>query len=221
MTQALFHFPDQAKVDRVVAKNKIYEHGVVSNALRDKFVKQIDQIRWQYKLAPETINLTARPEAPEIQIFDIELKAPVLANEALAAIDRAIPFPIIFQLHHQQQIRMVAAYKRPSQAEAGKWVLGNYYATEWQPNDSVRQPLPLALDLLGLYEQLLRTLLPYPARAGEHIADQITRLETLLNLNKRQTKLQHRLNKEVQFNRKVVLNTELRQLREEIAKYAS
>lgn len=93
MTQpkpVLFAFPDQARVGRPMPKTKIYEHGQVGSALRDKFVAQIEQITWAYKLAPETLNLPARPEVLEIQIFDIELKGAELDDEVLHAIDRAI-----------------------------------------------------------------------------------------------------------------------------------
>lgn len=95
VTPALFSFPPQAKVGRVVAKNKIYERGSVSSTLRDKFVAQVEQITWAYKLAPETINLPARGSVVEIQIFDIALKTAELDEDVLRAIDRAIPLPII------------------------------------------------------------------------------------------------------------------------------
>jgi hypothetical protein len=90
----------------------------------------------------------------------------------LRAIDRAIPLPIVFQLHHGQRTRMVAAYKRPSAAEAGKWVIDSYFAGAWQPADAARVPLPIALDLHSLYEQLLRSLLPQAARPGESLPEQ-------------------------------------------------
>jgi hypothetical protein len=48
---ALFNFPPQAKVGRVLPKSKIYQHGRVSVALRERFVRQVEQITWQYKLA--------------------------------------------------------------------------------------------------------------------------------------------------------------------------
>lgn len=182
MTQpppALFAFPAQARVGRPVPKTKIYEHAQIGSALRDKFVAQVEQITWAYKLAPETLNLPARPEVPEIQIFDIELKGTELDNEVLRAIDRAIPLPIIFQLYRDQQTCMVAAFKRPNQAEAGKWVLGDYLVGSWLPDDGERLPLPMALDLQGLYEQLLRSLLPQTARVGESLPEQLERMARL------------------------------------------
>jgi hypothetical protein len=112
---ALFDFPPQAKVGRVLPKAKIYQHGRVSAALRERFVRQIEQITWQYKLAPETINLPARSGVAEIEIFDIVLKTDALDEDVLRAIDRAIPLPIVFQLQHGQRTRMVAAINGPAQ----------------------------------------------------------------------------------------------------------
>lgn len=216
VTPGLFSFPPQAKVGRVVAKNKIYERGSVSSTLRDKFVTQVEQITWQYKLAPETINLPARGGVLEIQIFDIVLKTVELDEDVLRTIDRAIPLPIIFQLHHQQRTRMVATFKRPSEADASKWVIDGYFAGVWLAADAERQPLPVALDLHGLYEQLLRSLLPQPARLGESLPEQLQRLTQLRSLQSEQRKLEARLHKEMQFNRKVELNAQLRELNTQI-----
>lgn len=218
---ALFSFPAQARVARVVPKNKIYEHGPVSSALRDKFVGQVEQITWAYKLAPETINLPARGGVAEIQIFDIVLKVCELDNDILRAIDRAIPLPIIFQLHHEQHTRMVAAFKRPSEADTSKWVVDGYFAGNWLPIDSPRQPLPVALDLQGLYEQLLRYLLPNSARSGESLPEQLARLNRLRSLHSERAKLDARMRKEKQFNRKVGLNAKLREIQNEIAELSA
>ncbi|MDP9511539.1 DUF4391 domain-containing protein [Pseudomonas protegens] len=214
---ALFRFPAQARVARVVPKSKIYEHGRVASASRDKFVGQVEQIIWAYKLAPETINLPARGGVAEIQVFDILQKTAELEEDVLRAIDRAIPLPIIFQLHHEQRIRMVAAFKRPSEADASKWVIDGYFAGGWLPADSQRQALPVELDLLGLYEHLLRSLLPNPARPGESLPDQLQRLNRLRSLLSEHAKLDVRLHKEKQFNRKVMLNAQLRKIQNEIA----
>jgi hypothetical protein len=112
---------------------------------------------------------------------------------------------------------MVAAYKRPSQAEAGKWVVDDYLTGSWLPDDIERQPLPMALDLHGLYEQLLRSLLPQPSRAGESLSDQLARLGRLRSRQGEYRKLEARLRKEKQFNRKVALNAQLRDLENEIS----
>ena len=213
---ALINYPKQATFGRVLPKNKIYEHSGANTRLKDLFVEQVEQIVWQYKLAPETINLPARGGVAEIEIFDIVLKTDALDEDVLRAIDRAIPLPIVFQLHHGQRTRMVAAHKRPSAGEAGKWVIDGYFAGEWQSTAAERRPLPIALDLHSLYEQLLRSLLPQAARPGESLPEQVERLTRLRSRQNEYTKMEARLHKEKQFNRKVALNAQLRELKTEV-----
>ena len=101
----LFEYPAKAAFGRTVPKNKIYEHGSPTTALKEYFVRQVEQIVWQYKLAPETINMKATIAVPEIQVFTIVLKDGELKPEVLRCIDQAIPFPILFELHFEDRIK--------------------------------------------------------------------------------------------------------------------
>jgi Domain of unknown function (DUF4391) len=218
MSSPLFNYPQQALFGRVLAKSKIYEHAKPSRAVRELFVTQINQITWQYKLAPETINLAARAGVPEIQVFEISLKTGELSEAVLRCIDKAIPYPIIYQLDFENKVKTTAAYKRPNDADASKWVVDAYFETAWLPADGTRSTLPIALDLAGLYEQLLRQLMPLPARSGESLKDHVARWNLLHAKQHEANKLESRVTKEKQFNRKVELNAQLRKVKNELEK---
>jgi hypothetical protein len=211
--QALFAWPSQAAVDRLVAKSKIYAHAKPTAALRALFVEQVESITWAYKLSPETINLPAKPAVPEIEVFEVALKLPEVSHSVLRCIDKAMPRPILFNLRFEGHTQPVAAYKRPSDAAGDQWVLGDYHTAPWQKDVEARPALPMALDLQGLYEQLMRQHLAIPARAGESLRDQLDRLTALAAKQAAAAKLEARLNAEKQFNRKVEINAELRDLR--------
>ena len=152
MTFPLFVFPENAKFGRVVPKSKIYAHSNPSKRLRKLFVDQVEQIVWQYKLAPETINIPARPPVTEIQVFDVELRTQEVSEDVLRCIDRSIPYPIFYRVSFGDKIKSIAAYKRPSDADSTKWVVDLYFETPWQSNrvgdeaEEKRLPLPIALD---------------------------------------------------------------------------
>jgi len=217
---ALIAYPRQAAFGRVLPKNKIYEHSGANTRLKDLFVEQVEQIVWQYKLAPETINLPARPGVPEIQIFSIQLKTSELHWDVLRCIDGAVQFPILFELHHgqgdQARTQVVAAYKHPSEADASRWVLSDYFAADWLPAASPRMAMPLALDMAHLYAALLQRLIPLPARPQEPLADWVARVERAAAKRREVEKIQAKLTKEKQFNRKVEINASLRQLKIEL-----
>ena len=212
----MFAYPKQAEINRVVPKTKIYAHAKVSKRIKDLFVKQVDEITWKYKLSPETINLPARNGINEIQVFEIALKTPELGAEVLQAIDKAIPFPLVFQLTHEGQVRFAAAYKRPSDADASKWVIEASFQTELQPADAERVPLPVALDLAGLYAHIVRCHIPLLPRSGEGLAEHVARVNVIEAKKKTRQQLETRLGQEKQFNRKVELNAALRSLSQEL-----
>ena len=216
MSQALFHYPTQAAFERVLPKSKIYEHSKPTSAVKELFVKQVDKIIWQYKLAPETINLPAKPNVPEIQVFTIALKTQELSEDILRCIDQAIPLPIFYQLNFANRIKIKATYKRPSDADAGKWVTESYFETDWLDKDTGRAELPVVLDLASLYEHLLRSLMPLPPKVGESLKTQVERLSLLRTKQNEYRKLETRLNNERQFNRKVELNAQLRQIKADL-----
>lgn len=212
----MFAYPKQTELNRVVPKSKIYTHAKASKRIKELFVAQIDEILWKYKLSPETINLPARKGIHEIQVFEIVLKTPDLDQSVLQAIDKAIPFPLIFQLMHDGQVRFATSYKRPSEADGSKWVTESLFITPFQSSTLNLQPLPIALDLASLYEQIVRSHISLPSRLGEGIAEHMARFNTIAAKHKARQQLEARLAQEKQFNRKVELNAALRSLSQEL-----
>jgi len=213
---ALINYPKQATFGRVLPKNKIYEHSGANTRLKDLFVEQVEQIVWQYKLAPETINLPAKPGVPEIQVFRIVLKTGELSIDVLKCIDSAVHFPIVFELEHENKIKVMAAHKRASEADASKWVVSDYFSTGWMQANGKRHDMPVVLDLAGLYETVLQRLIPLAPRAHEDFTTLVERLEVVKAKLREIEKVNAKLAKEKQFNRKVEINATLRQLHTEI-----
>lgn len=213
----LFDYPNKAAFGRVLPKSKIYEHGSPSAAVKALFVKQVEQISWQYKLAGETINIKGTKAVPEIQVFSVALKEAELKSEVLRCIDQAIPYPIIFELSFNDKVKAIAAYKRPNEADASKWVLGSYLESEWLSMNAERASLPPALDLEALYVQLLRPLITLKPLPKESLQAQMARLEQIRSKQRELEKYEAKLKKEKQFNRKVGFNAACRKLQQEIA----
>ena len=129
----------------------------------------------------------------------------------LASIDKAVPSPIIFEVRRahagRREAQPVAAPKRQGPRGA---TVGDYLRGAWTVEPSDRMPLPPAIDLPGLYEQLLFTLLPIAARRGEDLTAALERAGHVRKLRHEIELLDKRMRREPQFNRKVALRTELR-----------
>ena len=215
-----YTFPDKAHVNRNIPKTKFYEHVSISRAVKDAFVSQIQQITWAYKLSPETTNLAAVKSLFEIQVFNIQLKTPELDNGVLLSIDKAIPHPIFYQLFFEDKMRVALAYKRINESDETKWVIEQYLSSEWlavKDAEQLKTPLPIALNLGGLYEQMLKALMPIVANEGENIKAQTERLSQIMQKQKEIVQLQSKMRNEKQFNRKVEMNNQLKALQSQLA----
>lgn len=217
MADLLYRWPAAAKFGRRVPKEKLYAQSSVTPAVREKFVSEVQRITWSYKLAESTINLPGSPEVPEMQVFQLEAKKEDVSEQVLVAIDKAIPFPIIFEILRDdrtgQSVRMVAAHK---QLGTGWPQLSDYFSTGWQSDHVERQVLPTAITLPGLYTALLDPLMPVAVRPGEDISDVSARLKIVGTLEREITALKRKLKTEPQFNRKIEIRRTLKTKQEEL-----
>lgn len=206
---ALYQYPPQTALKRVIPKTRIYDGVGASTALRERFVREVDQIVWAHKLAPETLNLPATAAVPEIQVFHLTLKGDSLHDDILRAIDRAIPFPVMFELLTAERIQAAAAFKRPSDAATGKWVVSDHMREAWQARDTPRAALPVAVTLGALYEGMLSPLMPVAPVVGENVESRLVRAAEIKAKEREIAQLQSRLRRENQFNIKVTLHGQL------------
>jgi hypothetical protein len=215
----MFAYPERALFNHVLPKNKVYGHTQPGRAIRRRFVDQVEEIVWRYKLSPETINLPASSEVKEIQIFSIALRTPELKEDILRTLDRAIPSLLFFELTFQGRIRFAAAYKRMSEADQAKQVVAAYYLSPWRDATAPRLLLPVAIDMASLYQQMLHRhmllsgLTPRTAETLDETAERGASIRAQELVCKR---LEARLRREDQFNRKVEINVDLRQARTQL-----
>ena len=206
----LFLYPEQTFYNKIVPKQTIYDKVKVASTTKDLFSKQVNRIRWAYKLSGKTIHIEKTNKVPEIVILQISLNTPDISTEVLSSIDKAIPLPVIFELAHENKTKVMAIYKRPNDADNKKWTTqGGYLSTAWLDKDTHRDPLPTTANLEQLYEKLLSALLPIHLDTGQDISTSVETLERLEKLKKEHAKLKDKLQKSKQFKRQVEIQQQI------------
>lgn len=214
----MFAFPEKASFGKAVPKTLIYAQARPSKKVKALFVSQVEEIIWAYKLSPETLNLPAKGGYSEIQIFEIHLRTGKLDSAVLTAIDKAVPYPIIFRLLYKKRIQVVAAYKRPAADGTQNWVIDGQFETGWLDAGAEGSPLPVALNIKALYEQMMLPIIGKEPRPDEALGDLVQRLDLIRKKEREIQQLQSRLKRSKQFNRKVEINAEIRTLSAELDK---
>lgn len=205
-TPFAFCWPAAAKFGRIVPKTRLYQHGNVRSAVREQFAGDVERITWAYKLSDDTISLRGNAAVPEIQVFTVDAKGADVSDEVLTAIDKAVLFPVVFEVTGGGRVRTVAAEK----TLGGKIpTVSAYHSTGWLDADADRRPMPTALDLPGLYGAVLSALLPIGTRAGETVSAAVDRLNRARVLQREVAALERKLRTEPQLNRKIELRRQI------------
>lgn len=208
MTYTLYRWPARGRVNRNVHKERLYAEAHASAKLKQAFVDDVQRIRWAYKLGEESVRLAPAKPVDEFQVFEIELKGTELTDAVLKAIDVAIPSPIVFELTRSSgEVQIAAARKEPG-LRGPK--MSSYFRSAWLPGSMDRRDLPQALDLLGLYEAILASVLCVDGRPGEELSGAIDRMARTGQLEREIEILTRRLHTEPQLNRKLEIRRNLK-----------
>ncbi|NLV76855.1 MAG: DUF4391 domain-containing protein [Tissierellia bacterium] len=212
----MISLPDRALLSRRIPKAKFYEQIGVDSKLERKFIDEIDNIIWKYKLSQETTNLKPTKKVEEIQVFEISLKEKYISKEVLENIDRVIPYPILYILKYKDNIKLAIAYKERNKIDENKMVVHSYYQSEWIKEYELAVDILKGLSLEDVYDNLLRQLIPIENTLEDDIEKLIKLNEKQESLKKEIEKLEKKVKREKQFNRKVDLNIELQKKKKEL-----
>lgn len=150
----MIKFPEYAKVSRIVAKENFYNG--IDTTTKSLFQSDISRVTWEYKLAPNTINLPAK-KWPEIEVFRITLKNSEVSEKVLKAIDSAIPYPILFLIENGTLEKAVISYKEQSQKDENFAKVDTYFSTGW--NDPRLDEIKIdGLDIDAVFSNFVRQI---------------------------------------------------------------
>lgn len=148
------NFPEHARVGRIVAKENFY--GNIDSATRNLFQEEITRIIWEYKLAPESINLPAK-KWPEMEVFRIVLKNESISEKVLKTIDSMVQYPILFIIEKDKLKKAAICYKEQGQKNENVAKVDTYFYTEW--NDERLQDLKIdGLDIDAVFGNFVRQI---------------------------------------------------------------
>ena len=215
----LFNLPKSTEVGRVVPKNAFEEY--INSKQRKVISDSIKRITWTHKLSRDTTNLNAI-EINEIQFFLIELKLKTDLKKILHIIDRSIPYHIIFILYFGEEIFISTSAKHDHITKLNGSVIDCTFRVGWIKDSIFDIPFILkdSLDYSYMNFCCRITNREIDYNSYSHF---VKKESKIIELEKNINTVQRQIKKEKQFNRKVELNMELKQLhnnlREIIEKY--
>ena len=212
----IFEYPQTTIVSRVVPKTMFYKFMEVNQRMKVRFVNDVSQICWLYKLSASTLNVTSSEELIEIDVFVVTLKEQDCLTDVFTFIDTNMPHHIVFILKYEEQYMLLINYKEWRDNTHTQFKITKSFATIWMP------PSQLSLAIQG--QSLPRIYDNFVAQVsgiGEHKAGALAEIvelkKRIARMESELQSLEKRMRKEPQYDVQVKMNKQVKAMRQEIA----
>lgn len=228
---AFLKLPKSCAVGNTIFKKHFYDNGDLTRADEKLLKTAVTKMTWLYTLKKETLNIQPYADEirtyPEIEILEVRLEGVQKIERLAEIIMRAIPYPMLLIFRFEQQWAFWTAHQRNSLKDETKNTLEGFVYSNFLASDAALfktldfQTLAVS-NCYQLYSQIVDAISIFNLAQvlGEtrpEIDGQTARavLGQLESLDQQLRTLRAELKKEVQFNRKMALNLQIKGLEAE------
>ena len=212
----ILRYPDSCVVNRVVPKTMFYRFMEVNPRMKTRFVNDIVNITWLYKLSSDSLNVTDSDDMKEVEIFVAALKQPDCPQDLFTFIDANMPHHIVFILTYENNAMLLINYKNWSDATHTKFNIVKSFISPWVSIDALQLPVE-GQSLSRIYDNFVASI----SGIGEHKAGEMAHIvELKKKIAAKEVELkatESKMRKEPQFDLQMQMNKKVKALRKELA----
>lgn len=211
----ILHYPTSCIVNSNVPKTKFYTFLDVNPKMKTRFVNDVVNIHWLYKLSAQTINVTSSEDMVEVDVFVATLKGPDCPPDLFTFIDMNMPRHIVFILVYESNAMLLINYKDWTDKTHTKFKIRQSFSTKWMPIKDLHLPID-GQSLERIYDNFVATV----SGIGEHKAGAMAEIVDLKQrIAKMETELRNmeaKVRKEPQYDIQIKMNKEVKAKRQEL-----
>ena len=212
----LLKYPQSTIVNKVVPKTMFYKFMEVNPHMKSRFVNDVVNITWLYKLSASSLNVTDTEEMREIEVFVVNLKQPDCPTDLFTFIDTNMPHHIVFVLVHDKSAMLLINYKDWTDNTHTKFRIRQAFASPWVPLADIELKVQ-GQSLPRIYDNFVAQV----SGIGEHKAGSMEEIVILRQQISKQEaelqKLEKRMRREPQMDIQMRLHQQVRQKRQQLA----
>lgn len=205
----LLHYPQTTIVNRVVPKTMFYKFMEVNPRMKTRFVNDVVNITWLYKLAASTLNVADAEYMKEIEVFVVKLKQPDCPTDLFSFIDTNMPHHIVFVLVHDGHAMLLVNYKDWTDDTHAKFKITQTFTSSWVSSDNLHLQID-GQSLPRIYDNFVAQV----SGIGEHkagaMADIVALKKQMAAAEAELKSLEKRMRKEPQLDRQMQMNKQVK-----------
>ena len=203
MIDNLLQYPDTTLFGKTVPKKMFYDQLDVNAKMKQRFVNDVEEIIWLYKLSPNTLNVRAGEQVGEIEIMLCPLKDVECPVDVFKFISQKIPHHIVFILQFGNSYRLLIQYDKDT------------FVSPWCPIDKLSLKIE-GQTLDRIYDGFVGQLTGIGSRDSESLQEIIRLKKEIKKLSDKIEALQRQIRKEPQLNRQIEMNSEARAMKQQL-----
>ena len=193
-----------------------YKFMEVHPRMKSRFVNDVVNITWLYKLSASSLNVTDTEEMKEIEVFVVNLKQPDCPTDLFSFIDTNMPHHIVFVLMHDNSAMLLINYKDWADDTHTKFRIRQAFASPWMPIADL-ELIVQGQSLPRIYDNFVAQV----SGIGEHKAGSMAEIVAL----KKQIaaaeadlqSLEKRMRKEPQLDKQLQMNKQVKAKRQNVS----
>ena len=202
-TTNLLRYPETTLLGKTVPKKYFYDQLEVSAKMKQRFVNDIEEIVWLYKLAPTTLNVQKGEQVGEIEIMLCPLKDVDCPVDVFKFISQKIPHHIVFILQYGNSYRLLIQYGQDS------------FVSSWCKQEKLSLKIE-GQTLDRIYDGFVGQLTGIGSRDSESLQEIIRLKKEIKKLSDKIDTMQRQIRREPQLNRQMAMNGEARALKQQL-----
>ena len=221
----MFNINEKCRVGQFIAKKSFYKYAEMTSAAKRIFTDDISKITLLYQLQPRNTNIAPYKddirEYPMINVIEIQLTRDGRLKRIAEIIMRAIPYPAVLIFTLDDKFQIWAAHQRTNQNDETKNVLEDFVSTGWETDISGMDISRMNMtNFYALYSDIVDYISVYNAKQIVRTDAEMTGEEAreitarMADLDNKIAALKAEMKKETQFNRRVELNMQIKNLEE-------
>lgn len=216
----ILKYPQSTIVNRIVPKTMFYKFMEVNPRVKLRFVNDVVNITWLYKLSASSLNVTDTEGMKEIEVFVVNLKQPDCPTDLFTFIDTNMPHHIVFVLVHDDSAMLLINYKDWTDSTHTKFSILQAFASPWMPMADLELTVQ-GQSLPRIYDNFVAQV----SGIGEHkagaMADIVALKKQIVTAETELESLQKKMRKEPQLDRQLAMNKQVKAKRKELTELRS
>lgn len=216
----ILKYPQSTIVNRIVPKTMFYKFMEVNPRVKLRFVNDVVNITWLYKLSASSLNVTDTEEMKEIEVFVVNLKQPDCPTDLFTFIDTNMPHHIVFVLVHDDSAMLLINYKDWTDNTHTKFSILQAFASPWMPMADLELTVQ-GQSLPRIYDNFVAQVSGIGEHKAGEMADIVALKKQIVTAETELESLQKKMRKEPQLDRQLAMNKQVKAKRKELTELRS